>query len=144
MWAHFRLGYHPQTKTEEGENSHGAGWWRLPESSGCRWWGGSGSRRGARPLAGWPCVRISVSPRGAGPHINWIPSPTTPFQLIWKLSNYFQITSNLKIQNLVLLMSKNSKLCRGVYLHIMNNFIHWPNYKLPMDFMLLILEQIPI
>jgi hypothetical protein len=57
---------------------------------------------------------------------------------VFKYSNTFQVVKYDKGNSRG---PKISKHFTGVDLILMNNFSHWPNFILPLDFMLYVLEQ---
>jgi hypothetical protein len=56
----------------------------------------------------------------------------------------FKNCSNFVIQIATFPNSKNVQICKLLDMNLINNFVHWPNFRIPQEFKLQYLEQTPL
>jgi hypothetical protein len=111
--------------------------WRRPTVAG-------GDDVGAR----WVVTGARAGAGGTGNQLERSKAVWAADRCAWPSKHFFpnfQIHS--KLCNSIQMSSRGSKifmLCMVLYLSILNNFSHCPNFKIPLDFKLQILGQIQI
>jgi hypothetical protein len=85
----------------------------------------------------WRATANSSGPslNGAGHAVWW----RRPYEWVWAqfklFPNKFQTLPNFEIQNRRFSCFRNNQICMIQDLNILNNFLHWPNFKFPIEIM---------